>query len=131
MRLLVFGFLSWLLTFGASICLLPVKKENERTFEMMMGIVLTTCTVLFTLLYFRKTKKAFFREGIYLGVAFVVCNILFDLPMFMAGPMKMLLINYLGNIGVAYSSMPIISIGFGYALQEFKREEADHDHRTT
>jgi hypothetical protein len=122
LRLLLFGFLSWLLTFGASVCLFSIKKGNERLFEMAMGIVLTSCTVLFTLLYFRKTKEAFFREGICLGVAFAACNILFDLPMFMAGPMKMPLLDYLENIGIAYLSMPIISIGFGYALQKLEHE---------
>jgi hypothetical protein len=120
LRLLLFGFMSWLLTFGASVCLFPLKKGNERLFEMVMGLVLTTCAVLFTSLYFHQRKGAFLREGIFLGVAFVACNILFDLPMFMAGPMQMPLLRYLGDIGMAYLSMPIISIGFGYALQKYR-----------
>lgn len=120
-RLLLFGFSSWLLTFGASVCLFPLKKGNERAFETIMGLVVTTCSVLFISLYFRKIKEAFFREAIYLGVTFVVCNILFDLPMFMAGPMKMPLLSYFGNIGVAYLSMLIISAGFGFALRQFQK----------
>jgi len=120
-RLLLFGFLSWLLTFGASVCLFSLKKDNERLFEMLMGIVLTICTVVFTLLYFRKVRAAFFHEGVLLGVAFVVCNNLFDLPMFMAGPMRMPLFHYLKDIGIAYLSMPIISVGFGYGIQKFRQ----------
>jgi|HubBroStandDraft_2_1064218.scaffolds.fasta_scaffold479715_2 hypothetical protein len=120
LRLLLFGFLSWLLTFSASVCLFFLKKGNERLFETVMGIVLTSCTVLFTLLYFRKCKEVFFREGIFLGVAFVACNILFDLPMFMAGPMQMPLLLYLKEISIGYLNMPIISIGFGYALQKLR-----------
>jgi hypothetical protein len=42
----------------------------------------------FTLLYFRKTRTAFLREGVLLGLTFVGCDILFDLPMFLAGPMR-------------------------------------------
>ena len=82
-----------------------------------MGTILTTCTVGFTLLYFRKIRAAFFREGVLLGVAFVGCNILFDLPMFSFGPMQMSLRDYFSQIGIAYFSMAVISIGFGYAFQ--------------
>jgi hypothetical protein len=116
-RLLLFGFLSWLVTFGASVCLFFLKKGNEHLFETLMGIVLPACTVAFTLLYFRKIQTAFFREGVLLGLAFVACNISFDLPMFSFGPMMMPLHQYLKDIGIAYLSMPIISIGFGFALQ--------------
>ncbi len=121
-RLVLFGFLSWLVTFGASIALFFLKKSNERLFEVLMGMVLTACTVIFTSLYFRKIQTTFIREGILLGLAFVACNILFDLPMFSAGPMQMPLPDYLKDIGIAYLSMPIISVGFGCALQKLKHE---------
>jgi len=120
-RLLSFGFLSWLVTFGASVCLFFLKKGNERLFETLMGIVLTSCTVISTALYFRKIQTAFIREGALLGLAFVTCNILFDLPMFSAGPMQMPLLHYLKDIGIAYLSMPIVSIGFGCGLHRVAR----------
>jgi hypothetical protein len=86
-------------------------------FEILMGFVLTTCTVALTTLYFRRVHTRFLGEGCLLGLAFVACNLLFDLPMFSAGPMKMPPLQYLKEIGLAYLCMPIISIGFGYALQ--------------
>lgn len=116
-RLVLFGFLSWLAIFSASICLLSVQRGDTRLFEMLMGLVLTLCTVFFIGLYFRRIRSAFAREGILLGLSFFSCNILFDLPMFMAGPMQMPFLHYLKNIGVAYLSMPVMSIAFGWALQ--------------
>src|SRR6266446_9234447 len=123
LRLVLFGFLSWLLIFAASVCLFRLKKEDARLFEVLMSMVLTACTVGFTLLYFRKIQTAFLREGILLGVAFVACNILFDLPMFSAGPMQMPLAPYFKDIGIAYLTMPIISIGFGYAFHRLGRPD--------
>ena len=120
LRLILFGFLSWLVTFGASVCLFELKKEHERTFEMMMSMVLTLFTVGFTVLYFRKIRTAFLREGVLLGLAFVACNIGFDLPMFVAGPMRMPLEHYFTEIGIGYFSMAFISIGFGCALRQSK-----------
>ena len=122
-RLTLFGFLSWLVIFGASVCLFPLKSDSEHLFEILMSFVLTTCTVAFTTLYFRKVHTGFLGEGCLLGLAFVACNLLFDLPMFSAGPMKMPLLQYLKEIGLAYLSMPIISIGFGYVLQAHASRE--------
>jgi hypothetical protein len=123
LRLILFGFLSWLLIFVASICLFRLRKQDARLFEILMSVVLTTCAVGFTVLYFRKTHAAFLREGMLLGAAFVGCNILFDLPMFSAGPMQMPLAHYFNEIGLAYLAMPIISIGLGYALERRSRTE--------
>ena len=116
-RLFLFGFLSWLFTFGGAMCLSPLRIAHRTMFETLIGVVLTISTVLFTLLYFRRVQTAFIREGLLLGVAFFVCNILFDLPMFLSGPMQMPLGEYMKDIGLAYFSMPVVSIGFGYVLQ--------------
>lgn len=121
-RLVLFGFLSWLFIFAASVCLFPLKKSNEHLFEVLMGIALTACTVGFTVLYFRKVKTDFLREGILLGTAFLCCNILFDLPMFSFGPMQMPLSHYLKEIGLAYTSMPIIAVGAGSTLRRARSE---------
>lgn len=117
-RLLGFGFLSWLFTFAGSLCLSPLRDSQRTTFETLIGVVLTASTVLFTLLYFRKISTSFLREGLLLGAAFVICNILFDLPMFLSGPMQMSIVEYMKDIGLAYLSMPLITIGIGYALQK-------------
>lgn len=115
-RLLLFGFLSWLVTFVGAMCLSPLREAHRTTFETLIGVVLTLSTVLFTVRYFRNVQMAFVREGVLLGLAFIVCNILFDLPMFLSGPMKMPLGDYMKDIGLAYLSMPVVSIGLGYVL---------------
>ena len=118
LRLALFGFLSWLVVFAASVCLYSLKqKGQERLFETLMGLVLTVVTMGFTLLYFRNVQSNFLRDGCLLGLAFIACNLLFDLPMFSAGPMKMPLLTYLREIGLAYLSMPVISMGVGCALE--------------
>jgi len=91
-----------------------------------MGIVLTACTLIFTSIYFHKIQTAFSREGALLGLAFVTCNILFDLPMFSAGPMRMPLLHYLKEIGIAYLSMPVVSIGFGCWFAKSRRKSIKH-----
>ncbi len=116
-RLLLFGFLSWLLTFLASVCIFPLKAEHRPLFETLVGVCLAISTVLFTVIYFRRVKTDYLREGMLLGLAFLVCNIVFDLCLFMEGPMKMSFADYMQDIGLAYLSMPVVTLGFAYALQ--------------
>ncbi len=116
-RLLLFGVLSWLVTFAASVCLFALKKKDEHLFEVLMGFMLTSCTVGFTILYFCKINTHFLREGVLFAAAFLACNILCDLPMLSFGPMQMPLTRYFKEIGIAYLSMPIVAVGVGYILK--------------
>jgi hypothetical protein len=61
-------------------------------------------------------REHYVREGILLGLAFVLANLLFDLCMFSVGPMQMPLFRYFKEIGIAYSIMPIISFGIAWTL---------------
>ena len=121
-KLALFGFLSWLLTFVASVFLFPLKASHRPLFENLVGVCLIISTVLFTVIYFRKIQKAFVREGLLLGAAFLVANLAFDLCMFMEGPMKMPFADYMMEIGLAYLSMPIVAVGLGYSLQKHEHE---------
>lgn len=118
LRLAKFGFGSWLLTFVASVCLFPFRESSRPLFETLVGVCLAISTVLFTVLYFRKVKADYLREGALLGVAFLACNIVFDLFLFMEGPMKMSLADYMQDIGLAYLAMPVVSIGTAVAIRD-------------
>jgi hypothetical protein len=123
LRLLLFGFLSWLLTFLASVCIFPLKAEHRPLFETLVGVCLTISTVLFTVIYFRKVQSDFMREGLLLGLAFLLCNIVFDLCLFMEGPMKMTFGDYMMDIRLAYLSLPIVTLGFAYSLQTSAKQK--------
>ncbi len=101
LRLLIFRFLSWLLTCLASVCIFPLKAEHRPLFETLVGVFLAISTVLFTVFFFRKVQTGYMREGVFLGLAFLVCNIVFDLCLFMEGPMKMSFTDYMMDIGLA------------------------------
>ena len=123
LRLLLFGFLSWLLTFLASVCIFPLKAEHRPLFETLVGVCLAISAVLFTVIYFRKVQTGYMREGVFLGLAFLLCNIVFDLCLFMEGPMKMSFTDYMMDIGLAYLSMPVVTLGFAYSLQTCTKQD--------
>ncbi len=117
-RALLYGFLVWLIPFVVSIVIFPIKTSLPPLFESIMPVVVTVCGVLFSNLYFRRVETGFVKEGVALGVIWLVISVGMDLLMFMWGPMKMTFVHYMMDIGLAYLIYPAITIGFGYLIEK-------------
>jgi hypothetical protein len=83
-----------------------------------MPIVITICVVFFAVVYFKKLEDNFLKEGVLIGIVWLVMSFGIDLIMFMQGPMKMSFINYAMDIGLTYLIIPTITVGFGYLLNK-------------
>jgi len=84
----LFGFLTWLIPFLVSILVYPLHAAERPLFESIMPVVITACAVFFPLIYFREVAFGSMREGIELGLAWLMINLFLDLQLFMQGPMK-------------------------------------------
>ncbi len=114
----LFGFLTWLIAFAVSVSLSPLRTSQRPLFESIMPVVVTLCAVLFAILYFKKFKGGFLQEGVLVGAAWFIINIVIDLPLFLLeGPMEMSFADYMMDIGVTYLIIPVVTIGIGFALQ--------------
>jgi len=110
---LLYGFLLWLIPFAVAIVILPLKTSAPPLFESIMPVVLTVCAVFFSNLYFKRAETRFLKEGVLLGIIWLVISLVIDLLLFMWGPMKMTFVNYMMDIGLTYLIFPAITIGFG------------------
>lgn len=115
-KAILFGLLVWVIPFGVSFLVYPIHDSNRALFESVMAVVVAGVTVLFAKLYFQKAEKSFCKEGILLGVIFLVISIIIDLLLFMWGPMKMSIGAYCADIGLTYLMLPIITGGMGCLL---------------
>ena len=120
-KIVLFGFLVWLIPFIVSFAVFPLKKSMNPLFETIMAVVVTLVGVIFVYLYFKKVELNFFKEGILFGLVLFVMSIVIDLLLFMWGPMKMTFGNYMMDIGLTYLIYPIVSGGFGLLL-EYKKQ---------
>jgi hypothetical protein len=116
-KLLLYGFLIWLIPFLVSVLIFPLHQTQRPLFESIMPVVIVACVVFFSVLYFRRATSGFQREGARLGAAWLAISLFIDLPLFMVGTMKMPLADYLKDIGLTYLIIPIITFGFGYLLE--------------
>ena len=115
---LLFGFLLWLIPFLVSIMIFPLHDTNRPFFETIMPLTLTLFTVLFTILYFKDLETEFLKESVIVGVIWLAFSLIIDLIMFLPpSPMMMSVPDYMMDIGLTYLILPIITIGFGYLVQ--------------
>jgi len=119
-KLLLYGFLTWLIPFLVSVLIFPLHQTERPLFESIMPVVIVACAVFFSVLYFRRVTSGFQREGARLGTAWLAISLFIDLLLFMEGPMKMPLADYLKDIGLTYLIIPMITIGFGYLLERYE-----------
>jgi len=74
--------------------------------------------VILAVRYFKDIKGDFVIEGIFLGVIWLVINLVIDIVFVSVGFFRMTLFQYITDIGLRYISIPIYTIGLGYALKQ-------------
>ncbi len=115
-KLLVYGFLLWLVPFLVSVAMNSLHKSQPFFFQSIMAVVLSLAGMFFIVVYLSSVKKNFFHESVMLGIFWLLLNIIFDIVILV--PMKnMNLVQYITDIGLRYITIPIMSTGFGYYLE--------------
>lgn len=117
-KALIFGFLSWLIPFAASIPFFSLKNGllvNQLLFKNLMVIVGSFSAAFLIIKYFKNVEKNFIKEGLLLGALWLAINLLFDLLVLV--PMgKMPIGQYFLEIGVGYLMIPAMTILCGKIL---------------
>lgn len=118
LKILIFGFLVWLIPFLVSFVVFPLKATMRPLFESIMPLILTIVVVTLSYYYLKNIGVNLVKEGIIIGLAWFIINIVIDLFMFMpASPMHMSFVDYMIDIGLTYLIIPTITIGLGYMAQ--------------
>jgi len=119
LKIIIFGFLIWLVPFLASFVVYPLRASMYPLFESIMSVIVAISAVTFSYFYLKDIESNFAREGIIIGIAWFAINIILDLLMFMpASPMHMTFNDYMMGIGLKYLIIPTVTIGFGYMAQK-------------
>jgi hypothetical protein len=110
-----FAVLSWLLPFVAAVAMSPLRESRRMLFESLIAVALAASTVLLGCLYLRRSPDGYLRQGVRIGLVWMVANWALDSLMFTGGPMKMSLEEYVTDIGATYLMIPAITAGLAVA----------------
>jgi len=114
LKIVIFGFLVWLIPFLVSFLIFPIRTIMRALFESIMPVILALVVVVLAYYYLKGNEVNLVKEGIIIGLAWFIINIAIDLFMFLpASPMHMNLADYMMDIGLTYVMIPIITIGMG------------------
>lgn len=117
-KLVLQGFFLWLFAFAVSFVLFPIRQSDPIYFETLMTVTAVLGTIVLCVYSFRREVGRFTRHGILAGFVWMLVNVLFDLVIFVWGPLRMTPMNYFKDIGLTYLSIIIITSGIGYLLDK-------------
>jgi len=114
-----FGLLTWLIPFLLSFLF---YSENGSLlidiflFKSIMIVVSGLVGVSLLVIYFKDIQKDYLTEGIFLGISWLIINLLLDILILI--PMSgMTYLDYISQIGLRYLIIPTISISMGFLLK--------------
>jgi hypothetical protein len=111
-----FGTLVWLLPFLIAFVAFPVRTFARPVFESIMSVAVAVAAVVFGLLYLRHVSSNVIREGSLVGLLWFAVCVVIDAPlMLFGGPMQMSLGEYMGDIGLTYVGIPVVTTGLAVA----------------
>ncbi len=118
LKIVLFGFLVWLIPFAVSFFIYPLKTPMYSFFESIMSVLIAVAAIILSYLYFKDIKTNFVMEGILTGIVWFIIAIIIDLLMFMpASPMHMNFTDYMMTVGIKYLIIPVVTVGTGYVAQ--------------
>jgi hypothetical protein len=120
-KIAIYGIIMWLVPFIVSFPFVDAQGNYtipETFFKSIMVVAGAATGVILSVSYYAGVKKNFFGEGVVIGVVWLAINLSLDLVMVYAGFFKMSPAQYFTDIGLRYLSIPIYTIGMGYALKQ-------------
>ncbi|HXW98540.1 MAG TPA: hypothetical protein VEI51_02325 [Methanomicrobiales archaeon] len=116
-RIIVSGFLAWLIPFLVSIPLYPQGQPvlDLQVTKSILIVVGGLVGAFLALWYLREVKIGFTREGAVLGTAWFAINCALDILVLVMLMHGMDLASWAGQIGIRYLLMPIMTTAMGAA----------------
>ncbi|MCK5260949.1 MAG: hypothetical protein KAJ44_02100 [Thermoplasmatales archaeon] len=120
LKICLFGFLVWLIPLIVSFLIFGLHEDYRPLFESIMAVAVTLSVVIFSVLYFKAVDKDYVKEGVMIGITWLIINLIIDLiiMVLLESPMQMSIGDYMMDIGLTYVIIPVITIGFGMILEK-------------
>jgi hypothetical protein len=122
-KIVLFGLVIWLIPFLVGFLFVDQEGNfiiSETFFKSIMIVIGSTVGVILAVKYFKGIKANFIKEGIILGIVWLIINWIIDLIMVSLGFFPMTITKYFTDIGLRVLGIPIFTIGLGYALKQKK-----------
>jgi hypothetical protein len=122
-----FGLISWVAPFVSAFFFVNqdgTYRIDEMLFKSLMVVISSLVGIVLSYFYFKVINRNFVREGVSIGLVWIVINWVLDAVLVMSGFFQMSMGEYVNSIGVRYLSIPVYTIGIGFMLQNLSKRMA-------
>jgi hypothetical protein len=122
LKIVLYGFLLWLVPFIVSFLIYPIKTAGSPLFESIMPLSISLTVVVLAILYLKNLEGDYFKEGVIIGVLWFIISIVIDLVLFLSpSAMQMSFTDYMMDIGITYLMIPFITVGMGFLAESVRK----------
>ena len=119
LKLIGYGFLVWLIPTLITSALI-VFPSIAYLFDIVSALAIIISAALFSYLYFKDVHMNFIKEGIIIGITWLILSIVFDLIMIIVGVSTISLTNYAFLVAPLYVIIPVITVSYALHLDHNK-----------
>ena len=117
-KVVVFGFLVWLIPMAVGFMTFTVHETNKALFDSIMAVTLAATSSLVALYWFGKEGP---QQSVVVGIVWMFISIIIDAPFFLVGgPMLMTVDVYISDIAVSYVMIPVICFAVAAAIKRVR-----------
>lgn len=116
LKIIGYGFIVWLIP---TLITLSVSYLNVLSFfDVISAIAIAVTVIIFSYLYFKDIHAHFTKEGVIIGLVWLVISIVLDIALIFLGITQLTLTAYAINVAPLYIIIPAVTIGFGLYKEE-------------
>ncbi len=110
-KIIIFGLIVWLIP---TLVTLLISYLNELyLFDVISAIAIAVTVIVFAYLYFKDIQSHFIKEGVIIGIVWLLISLILDIILIFLGITKLSLNEYAIYVAPLYIIIPAITIGFG------------------
>lgn len=117
----------WLIPTLVTAILIYFPKTASYVFDVLTAVTVTISVAAFSYLYFSDIKANFIKEGVLLGVAWLIISVVLDIVLVILGVNKISLFEYAVMVLPLYVIIPAITIGYGLYIDQNTRNAEMYD----
>ncbi len=118
-KIINYGLLVWLIPSLITV-ILGSFLAAMNIFEIVSAVAIAVTVMVFSYLYFKGIIEDFIKEGILIGIIWLVISIVLDIILVMLGVSELSLNTYMMYVAPLYLIIPAITIGLGLYMNQKK-----------
>lgn len=91
-------------------------------FDVISALAIAISVIIFTYLYFKDIDSHLIREGIIIGVIWLLISVILDIILILLGVTKLTLLEYAIYVAPLYIIIPVVTVGFGLYKDQVNSE---------